>query len=252
LLSTNTINIAANANPFTFPSTVDVSAYSSLIAKISTTKTSGGATAQTLAAGAFMTITISQNNTSTPTVLALSKNAQFTFPPTGATDNNTNQTLQTAVTGKYATIAGTVFQTAAGYFVGTATLELYGSYETISQDRYSNIFTPLTTIPGAPLAGIMLAEITTATSTDYDISSKNNIATITLASGSTTNTRSALNISTYYSGASYFLTNLALVSPGLTTLDYGEKDNVTFPMLPVHVTFRQTGATPQSRYSVVQ
>ena len=254
LIGTLTTNITtggttsiANSSP------IDISPYSSIILRATFTKTGGGATTQTLGAGAYFTMGGAQNPTSSPGIAQSYFEAQYTYPTGGATGIGQSQTLQVPVTNRYLVFTGSVVQTAVGFNTGTIVIEAYGSYETITTTKYQNLISVnFGSGAAAQFENAMLSEITTATSTDYDIPTKNGEASITLASGSTTNTRAALNISYYYNGSSYFLTNLALVAPGLTTLDYGEKDLVILPMLPVHVAFRQTGTTPQSRYSIIQ
>ena len=240
---------------FFLPTTTatDISPYASVLLRLVVTKTGGGATAQTLAAGAYISVSATQNQTTSPTIAALPIDAQFTYPTNGATSANQNQTLQIPVAGKYLLATGAGAQTATGFYTGTVTLEIYVSYETITQPKYQNLILPnYATGNGYPTSGVMVSEIATATGIDYDIPSKNGEASITLACGSTTLTRSALNITYYQNGVSNFFTNLALVAPGLTTLDYGEKDLVIFPMLPIHVAFRQTGTTTQSRLNITQ
>lgn len=257
LLATSTVTVSAGGTT-TLPNitNIDISAYSSVIWRFVWGSSGGGATAQTLANGAYLQMTTFQDSNSLAPYAENYVNSQFTHPD-GRSFAAVNQSLQLPVLSKYAnanTIA--IIQTAVGFRTGTLSLKLFGSYETVTAPRYNNILSATFSGGGGvdnPGAGVMVSDqLATLTGIDYEIGSKNGLATITLASGSTTLTRCAIEVFYYQNGTSQFLTNLALVAPGLTTLDYAEKANVLFPNLPIKLAFRQTGTTTSARLSVIQ
>lgn len=257
LLKTVTTNITAGGSTDIDPTSqlnnISIQQYSSVIIEIVYKQTGGGATAQTLTAGSYIFLSWSQQPSTYSASLAKTGWATWTHPDIFNPIDGVLQTYQTKVTNAFINLGGIIKQTALGFRTGTITVNVYGSYESITSDEYVNFANPIS-LAGYANAndGVMYSDITTATATDVDLNSKNGNATLTLATGSTTNTRSAIEIFWYDAGTAYFLTNVAMTSPGLTTLDYSIIQNIILPTAPLHLVHRQTGATPSSRLSLTQ
>ena len=257
LLKTVTTNITAGGttdiDPTSQLNNISIQKYSSVIFQIVYKQTGGGATAQTLTAGSYIHLSWSQQITTYDPTLPITGWATFTHPDIFNPVDGVVQTYQTSVTNAFINAGGIIKQTATGFRTGTITVNVFGSYESINTDQYVNFANPISATGYAnPQVGVSYSDITTATATDVDLNTKNGNATITLATGSTTNTRSALELFWYDAGTAYFLTNLAMTAPGLTTLDYSLIENITLPAAPIHLVHRQTGLTPSSRLNITQ
>ena len=163
LLQTATINYAAGTVD-TFLTDININAYASVIVQVSVSATSAPTGLLSVANGAYIEFAGIQSNAQlTPqstTTWQRTNEAIWTFGDGVGTNGGSGtallagiQTYQYRVTNTWQTSSWVRYNTgsATGTVTGTITVRIYGSYETITQDRYTNI-------PGAsryPSGGLM-------------------------------------------------------------------------------------------------
>jgi hypothetical protein len=235
---------------------VDISAYSSVLLVIETVLSAAASTTNmSCTNNAYYSVLLYQYTGS-----YLSANpdhqAQFTFGDGVGTTyigvvNPARQTFQIPVKNSRLALNATAIKTAGtGTGAGTSTIKVYGTYETITNEKYVN-YPSISTVTPA-LTGVMYQTTSTTASTDIDIPSRNGAATITLVTGSATLTKNAVSINYYNGSTSTPLTKIGLVAPGLTTVDYAEIRNITLPNYPLKVSLRQTGTTLSQTFNLTQ
>jgi hypothetical protein len=182
--------------------------------------------------------------------------AQFSFGDgVGTTSigvvNPARQTFQIPVKNSRLALSALAIKAAGtGTGAGTSTIKVYGTYETITNEKYVNFTSSSTTTPA--LTGVMYQATSTTASTDIDIPSRNGAAVISLVTGNTSLTKNAVSINYYNGSTSTPLTKIGMVAPGLTTVDYTEIRNVLLPNYPIRVSLRQTGVTLSQTFTLVQ
>ena len=245
IISTRSVSLATTSSFTTL--SLDVSAYASIKIELLYNVTTIASTAQTLTAGAYTRLQFSQTTATVAAIAAITNEAQWQngdglLTTLGAP--NATQTYQIPVTTKYLNYTGT-YQTSTGAPVGTLTINIIGSYETIPNERYQNIYpggiTGLTSGFYDAAAGVLLQDAQSAAGTsNYLIPSYNGRALIMLRNQATATTASRYQLSAYKDGSSYIFAAAALTS--FTVAGTSITNDIILPNLPIAGSMITTGA----------
>ena len=243
LLTTATINYTS-ASPLTdtFFTDVDISAYASVIVQVSVSATSSPTGNLSISNGAYLEYSGIQSNTQlTPqstTTWQRTNDAIFTFGDgvgsnggSGTVLLNAIQTYQFQVRNKWLTSSWFRYATgSATGATGIITVRVYGSYETIDRERYTNI-------PGAsrfPTGGAMyqFGTQTAPYNTTATAPSINGDAMVAIGGLTVTTLTAVLYTVYYFDGSTNQILSRNVVS-NVSTGNAGLVTKVTLPNAPI-------------------